>query len=43
MGQNTLAAGVVEQVATGKYHVVYPAGLATAALVWPMPALSSRS
>jgi branched-chain amino acid transport system substrate-binding protein len=42
-GQNTLAAGVVEQVITGQWRVVYPAAAATATLVWPMPALSTRS
>jgi branched-chain amino acid transport system substrate-binding protein len=42
-GQNALAAGLVEQVATGQYHVVYPADLASAGLVWPMPPLDKRS
>ena len=41
-GQNTLAGSVVEQVTTGRYHLVYPAGVATAAVVWPMPALNTR-
>jgi branched-chain amino acid transport system substrate-binding protein len=42
-GQNALAAGLVEQVAAGQYHVVYPADLASAGLVWPMPPLDKRS
>jgi branched-chain amino acid transport system substrate-binding protein len=42
-GQNTLAGGVVEQIGAGQYHLVYPADVATAGLVWPMPALQTRS
>jgi branched-chain amino acid transport system substrate-binding protein len=42
-GQNTFAAGVVEQIGAGQYHLVYPAGVATTELVWPMPALPTRS
>jgi branched-chain amino acid transport system substrate-binding protein len=42
-GQNTLADGVVEQFGAGRYHLVYPAGVATAGLVWPMPALQTRT
>jgi branched-chain amino acid transport system substrate-binding protein len=42
MGQNTLAGGVVEQIGAGQYHLVYPAGVSTAEVVWPMPALQTR-
>lgn len=41
-GQNALAGGVVEQISGGQYHVVYPNDVATAGLVWPMPALQTR-
>ena len=43
MGQNALAGGVVEQISAGQYHLVYPSDVATTALVWPMPALQTRS
>jgi branched-chain amino acid transport system substrate-binding protein len=43
MGQNALAGGVVEQIGAGQYHLVYPADVATTDLVWPMPALQTRS
>lgn len=35
-GQNTGAAGVVEQLLNGRYRVVFPANLASAKPVWPM-------
>jgi branched-chain amino acid transport system substrate-binding protein len=41
-GQNVLAGSVMEQVTAGQYHVVYPAALATAGVVWPMPPLDER-
>jgi branched-chain amino acid transport system substrate-binding protein len=41
-GQNTLAGGVVEQMTAGRYHLVYPAAVATSEVVWPMPALNTR-
>jgi branched-chain amino acid transport system substrate-binding protein len=41
-GQNVLASGVIEQMTTGAYHVVYPAEVAAARLVWPMPPLNRR-
>ncbi|MGX7672723.1 ABC transporter substrate-binding protein [Plantactinospora sp. DSM 117369] len=35
-GQNTGAAGVVEQMIEGKYRVVFPAELSSVAPIWPM-------
>ncbi|MEO3931103.1 ABC transporter substrate-binding protein [Micromonosporaceae bacterium B7E4] len=35
-GQNTGAAGVVEQMIEGKYRVVFPADLSSVAPIWPM-------
>lgn len=35
-GQNTQARGVVQQLADGKYRVVFPAAYATTKPVWPM-------
>ncbi|MFC6015952.1 ABC transporter substrate-binding protein [Plantactinospora solaniradicis] len=35
-GQNTGAAGVVEQMIEGKYRVVFPAELSSAQPIWPM-------
>jgi branched-chain amino acid transport system substrate-binding protein len=42
-GENTLAGGVIEQLTGGQWHLVYPAAVATAPLVWPMPSLAARS
>jgi branched-chain amino acid transport system substrate-binding protein len=41
-GQNSLASGVIEQLAMGQYHVVYPASVASTGVVWPMPPLNRR-
>lgn len=39
-GRNALAAGVVEQLIGGRFHLVHPPELATARLRWPPPSLS---
>lgn len=41
-GQNPLASGVVEQLSGGEYHLLYPAGVATTRVVWPLPTLTGR-
>jgi branched-chain amino acid transport system substrate-binding protein len=41
-GQNTLGAGIIVQVQNGKYVTVWPLQLASADLVWPIPAWSKR-
>jgi branched-chain amino acid transport system substrate-binding protein len=41
-GQNELASGVIQQMASGQYHVLYPTEVASAKVVWPIPPLSSR-
>lgn len=38
-GQNTQASGVVEQLKSGVYHVVYPENFATTKSVWPIAAI----
>jgi len=42
-GQNALASGVIEQIVTAQYHVVYPAAVASTGLVWPMPGFAGRA
>lgn len=42
-GQNALASGVIEQIVTAQYHVVYPAAVASTRLVWPMPGFGGRA
>jgi branched-chain amino acid transport system substrate-binding protein len=39
-GQNVLASGAVEQLAAGKFNVVYPRELASAPVAWPVAARS---
>ncbi len=41
-GQNQYASGVIEQLVKGQYQVVFPADVATAKPVWPMPPLNGR-
>jgi branched-chain amino acid transport system substrate-binding protein len=41
-GQNTGAGGVVEQLVSGKYRVVYPANVATVTAVWPLAQAQGR-
>jgi len=41
-GQNTLGSGIIVQVQNGKYVTVWPFELASAEVIWPMPAWSKR-
>ncbi len=41
-GQNTLGSGIIVQVQGGKYVTVWPFELASAEVIWPMPAWNRR-
>jgi len=41
-GQNTLGSGIIVQVQNGKYVTVWPFELASAEVIWPMPAWTKR-
>ena len=41
-GQNSLAGGVIEQLAGGEYHVVYPVDVASTRVAWPLAPLDRR-
>jgi branched-chain amino acid transport system substrate-binding protein len=41
-GQNTLGSGIIVQVQGGKYVTVWPFELASADVIWPMPAWNRR-
>jgi branched-chain amino acid transport system substrate-binding protein len=41
-GQNTLATGVIEQLISGQYRVLYPSDVGTATVTWPAPPLDER-
>jgi len=41
-GQNSLATGVIQQMTSGQYHVLFPPAVASAKVTWPIPSLSSR-
>lgn len=41
-GQNTLGRGILVQIVDGKYHTVWPFGMAAQDVVWPMPAWNQR-
>lgn len=41
-GQNEEASGVIEQMISGRYELLWPADAATTKLVWPAPPLSGR-
>jgi branched-chain amino acid transport system substrate-binding protein len=41
-GQNVLGSGILVQIVDGKYHTVWPFGVAAREIVWPMPAWDKR-
>ena len=41
-GQNSLATGVIEQMISGQYKVLFPAAYSSTKVVWPAPDLTTR-
>ena len=40
--QNSLATGVIEQLISGRYRVLFPTDVATTKVIWPAPPLDKR-